>query len=48
MANGMTWEIICRNEEELREIFAPTPFGENITVIAEQAQVNLLAMATKD
>ncbi|MDR2551168.1 MAG: cyclic nucleotide-binding domain-containing protein [Desulfobulbus sp.] len=44
----LKWELIYRNEEELREIFAPTPFGENITIIAEQAQVNLFAVATKD
>ncbi|MCL2458570.1 MAG: cyclic nucleotide-binding domain-containing protein [Desulfobulbus sp.] len=44
----LKWELIYRNEEDLREIFAPTPFGENITVIVEQAHVNLFAMATKN
>ncbi|WP_035215428.1 cyclic nucleotide-binding domain-containing protein [Desulfobulbus elongatus] len=44
----LKWELIYRTEEELKELFAPTPFGERVTVIAEQAQVNLFAVATKD
>ncbi|MDD2464001.1 MAG: cyclic nucleotide-binding domain-containing protein [Desulfobulbus sp.] len=44
----LKWELIYRTEEDLREIFAPTPFGENIDILVEQAGVNLFAMATKE
>jgi len=45
----LKWELIYRTEEELRELFAPTPFGERgVRIIAEQEQVNLFAMATKE
>jgi SAM-dependent methyltransferase len=44
----LKWELIYRNEEELREIFKPTPFGTNITIISEEANVNLFAVAIKE
>ena len=44
----LKWELIYRTEEDLRELFAPTPFGERVTIIAEQENVNLFAMATKE
>ncbi len=44
----LKWELIYRSEEELKELFAPTPFGKQVTIIAEQEQVNLFAMATKE
>lgn len=44
----LKWELIYRTEEEMKELFAPTPFGDRVTVIAEAARVNLFAMATKD
>ncbi len=44
----LKWELIYRTEEEMKELFAPTPFGEKVTIIAEQAQVNLFAVATKE
>lgn len=44
----LKWELIYRNEEELRELFAPTPFGDKITILAEEANVNLFALATKE
>jgi len=44
----LKWELIYRTEEEMKALFAPTPFGDRVTIIAEQAQVNLFAVATKD
>lgn len=44
----LKWELIYRTEADLREIFAPTPFGDRIEVLVEQAGVNLFAMATKE
>ncbi len=43
----LKWELIYRTEADLREIFAPTPFGERIEVLIEEAGVNLFAKATK-
>lgn len=44
----LKWELIYRSADELKELFAPTPFGENVTVLAEKENVNLFALATKD
>jgi len=44
----LKWELIYRTEADMRELFAPTPFGTQVTIIAEQAQVNLFAVATKE
>jgi len=44
----LKWELIYRNEAELRELFAGTPFGDSVDIIAEQAQVNLFAVAHKE
>lgn len=44
----LKWELIYRTEDQLRELFAPTPFGERITVMVEQTGVNLFAVATKE
>ncbi len=44
----LKWELIYRTEEELKELFAPTPFGEQVTIITEKEQVNLFALATKE
>lgn len=43
----LKWELIYRTGDGLRELFAPTPFGDQVEIIAEQAQVNLFAVATK-
>jgi extracellular factor (EF) 3-hydroxypalmitic acid methyl ester biosynthesis protein len=43
----LKWELIYRDVDELKELFAPTPFGENIEIIAEKENVNLFALATK-
>ena len=44
----LRWELLYRTADDLREIFAPTPFGDNITILAEDEKVNLFAMATRD
>ena len=44
----LKWELIYRTEDDLRELFAPTPFGDRIEILVEQAGVNLFAVATKD
>jgi len=44
----LKWELIYRTEEDLRELFAATPFGTQVTIIAERENVNLFALATKE
>ncbi|WP_028580443.1 cyclic nucleotide-binding domain-containing protein [Desulfogranum japonicum] len=44
----LKWELIYRTEADLQELFAPTPFGDNVTILAEENHVNLFALAEKD
>ncbi|MFV0437611.1 MAG: cyclic nucleotide-binding domain-containing protein [Desulfopila sp.] len=44
----LKWELIYRNGDDLRELFADTPFGTSIEVIAEESGVNLFALARKE
>ena len=44
----LRWELIYRTKEDLQELFAPPPFGDQVTIIAEPNQVNLFAVATKE
>ena len=44
----MYWRLIHRDEEEMRQLFAETAFGDRISLIAEEEGVNLFAVATKD
>lgn len=44
----LRWELIYRTKEDLKELFAPTPFGNNVTIITESEGVNLFAMAVKE
>ncbi len=44
----LKWELIYRKEDDLKELFAPTPFKENVTIASEPENVNLFAIATKD
>jgi extracellular factor (EF) 3-hydroxypalmitic acid methyl ester biosynthesis protein len=44
----LKWELIYRDADELKELFKPTPFGENVVILAEKENVNLFALATKD
>ncbi len=42
------WRLIHRGPEELKAIFAKTPFGERVDVIAEEEGVNLFVVATRE
>jgi hypothetical protein len=44
----LRWELIYRSEDDLKELFAPTPFRENVLIISENENVNIFAIATKD
>ena len=44
----LRWELLYRTEADLRELFAPTPFGDRVQIIAEPERVNLFAVATRD
>lgn len=44
----LRWELLYRSEDDLKELFAPTPFKENVLIISEKENVNLFAIATKD
>ena len=41
------WRLIHRDEQDLKAIFARTPFGDNLEVMSEEEGVNLFAVATK-
>lgn len=43
----LKWELIYRDAEDLRELFADTPFLENVHIISEEEKVNLFAVAKK-
>ena len=47
MDNIMYWRLIHRDEHEMRKLFAETPFGDQVELIAEEEGVNLFAIATK-
>jgi SAM-dependent methyltransferase len=47
MDHIVSWRLIYRDETELRELFAESPFGGNIDLVSEEQQVNLFAVATK-
>ncbi len=47
MDHVLHWRLIHRGPDELRAIFAKTPFGEDVDVIAEEEGVNLFVIATK-
>lgn len=44
----LKWELIYRTSDDLRALFASTPFGDRVEILVEQAGVNLFAMATKE
>lgn len=44
----LKWELIYRNEEELRELFSDTPFDDSVDIVSEQTRVNLFAVARKE
>lgn len=47
MDHILQWKLIHRSEEDLKALFAKSPFGADIRVIAEDNRVNLFAIATK-
>jgi chemotaxis methyl-accepting protein methylase len=47
MDHIVSWRLIYRDETELRELFAESPFGRNIDLLSEEQQVNSFALATK-
>jgi extracellular factor (EF) 3-hydroxypalmitic acid methyl ester biosynthesis protein len=48
MDHLLDWKLIYRDESNLRDLFAESPFGLDIEVKAEHEQVNLFAVATKE
>jgi CRP-like cAMP-binding protein/SAM-dependent methyltransferase len=44
----LQWKLIHRDEGELRQLFAETPFGSHCEVLAEQQGVNLFAKAIRE
>ncbi|MBM9615580.1 cyclic nucleotide-binding domain-containing protein [Desulfobulbus rhabdoformis] len=44
----LKWELIYRTQEDMYELFAPTPFGDKIEVLVEESGVNLFAKAIKE
>ncbi len=48
MDHLLDWKLIYRNESDLRDLFSESPFGRDIELRAEQEQVNLFAVATKE
>jgi CRP-like cAMP-binding protein/SAM-dependent methyltransferase len=43
----LRWELIYRDKQQLRKLFADTPFGD-ATVLSEEEQINLFAVAVKE
>jgi hypothetical protein len=44
----LQWKLIHRDEDELRQLFAETPFGQQAEIIAEKNGVNLFVKATRE
>jgi len=42
------WQLLCRTSEDLADIFADTPFGNKIEILAEEEGINLFVLATKE
>ena len=47
MDNLLHWNLIHRDEGELKNLFASTPFGGQVSVLAEPNRVNLFAVAER-
>lgn len=47
MDNIMYWRLIHRDEQDMRRLFAESPFGERVELVAEEHGVNLFAIALK-
>ena len=48
MDNIMYWRLIHRDEQDMQALFASSPFGNSVELIAEEHGVNLFAIANKD
>ena len=44
----LDWKLIYRNESDLQDLFAESPFGRDIELQSEQERVNLFAVAIKE
>ncbi|NTU49011.1 MAG: cyclic nucleotide-binding domain-containing protein [Syntrophobacteraceae bacterium] len=44
----LQWKLIYRSEEDLKGLFARSPFGGDVRVIEEENRVNLFVIATKN
>ena len=47
MDHMLHWNLIYRSQEELKELFSNTNFGDEVTILAEPANVNLFVLAHK-
>ena len=47
MDHILHWKLIYRSEQELREIFADSPFGNDVSVFAEEHGINLFVKPVK-
>lgn len=48
MDHILQWKLIYRTEEDLRNIFAETPFGHRVSCLREPEGINLFAVAYRD
>lgn len=47
MDHILHWKLIHRSDKELRDIFAETPFGDQVTILSEPEGINLFAVARR-
>jgi hypothetical protein len=47
MDHILNWKLFYRDSAELQGLFAGTPFGNRVEVLAEEQGVNLFAIARK-
>ncbi len=48
MDHILHWKLMHRDEKDLREIFAETPFGDRVTFLTEPEGINLFAVARRE
>lgn len=48
MDNIMQWPLIYRSEDKFKQLFAESPFGQNIEITYEAQKVTVFAIATKE
>lgn len=47
MDHLLQWKLIYRDEAEIRDTLAATPFGTNVEILAETQQINLFAVSSR-